>query len=528
MAADTPDRPLPNSYWVLPGEFLAGEHPLAGVGSPMAALERLRELMDAGIDCFIDLTMSDELEAYEHELPAGVQYLRRPIRDHGLPARREHMIEILTDLERSLSAGRRVYVHCRAGIGRTGTVVGCFLIERGETGDSALNALNRLWQQCARSASWSYVPETEDQVEFVRAWKPVLNLSTAPAPAASAVATKGKKKSPSAIKVSSPPVARPVAAKSSGPQRSTSRGLRDRYEGALLGLAIGDALAVATQGLKSGSFAPVNDLLGGGALNLPAGAWTDDTAMALCLAESLVDREGFDVRDQVERYTRWQKEGYLSATGVCVGITPNTTRALGAAQWRRQVFAGSHDPNQLDPEVLSRAAPAVLFAFGSPEESLRIACDAARITCQAPLALEACQVLAALLYGALADEPKEGVLNPNPAVLQVESLRAKVAGLLSNDPASLAKTPRAGGSIVDVLGAALWAFQTTDNFHDGALRAANLGGHSDAIAATYGQLAGAFYGAQAIPAGWRNALAGKALITDFAARLLAHAQRRLS
>jgi len=511
MAADIPDRPLPNSYWVLPGELLAGEHPLRGVGSPIAARERLRELMDVGIDCFIDLTEPDELEAYEHELPTGVQYIRQSIRDHGIPARREHMVEILSDLEHSLRAGRRVYLHCRAGIGRTGTVAGCFLIERGKTGDSALDELNRLWRQSARSTSWPHVPETEDQIDFVRRWVPTRprNIEVTAVP------------QPTTLQ----PAARPATVQAFAPAQSVARRLRDRFQGALLGLAVGDALAAATQDRRVGSFEPISDLIGGGPFDMPPGAWTDDTAMALCLADSFLECNGFDVRDQVERYTRWQKEGYLSATGVCVGITPSTARALGAAQWRRQVFAGSHDPKQLDPEVLSRVAPAVMFAFGLPGEALRIACDAARPTCQAPLALEACRLFAAILYGALADEPKERVLHPGPALLGVEFLRPEIEALLAGAAASSAKPPRHSGLVVDVLGAALWAFQTSENFRDGALRAANLGGHSDAISAAYGQLAGAYYGAQAIPAAWRNALVEQALIADYADRLFAHAQR---
>src|SRR5258708_23519110 len=169
MPAETPELPLPNSYWVLPGKLLAGEHPRRGANTLIEARERLRALMDAGIDCFLDLTMPDELEPYERELPPGVQYVRRPIRDHSIPAQPEHMVEILGFIERALREKRRIYVHCHAGIGRTGTVAGCFLVERGSAGDEALNQLNRLWQQqCARAQSWPYVPETEDQTDFIR------------------------------------------------------------------------------------------------------------------------------------------------------------------------------------------------------------------------------------------------------------------------------------------------------------------------------------------------------------------------
>jgi len=116
--------------------------------------------------------------------------------------------------------------------------------------------------------------------------------------------------------------------------------------------------------------------------------------MALCLAESLLECEGFDARDQVARYRRWQQEGYLSCTGQCVGITAGTARALALAQWRRQPFSGSHDPEALDPEapVARRAGGDVFFAH--PAAAPERAAEAARTTCQAPAVLTACRALA--------------------------------------------------------------------------------------------------------------------------------------
>jgi ADP-ribosylglycohydrolase len=132
--------------------------------------------------------------------------------------------------------------------------------------------------------------------------------------------------------------------------------------------------------------------------------------MALCLADSLLESDGFDSRDQMERYRRWQQEGYLAATGRCVGITASTARAIAMAQWRRQAFFGSHDPNQLDPEPLSRVAPAVLFFFATSGPAVDQATEAARTTCQSPVVLEACRSLARALYAALSGQPKAVVL----------------------------------------------------------------------------------------------------------------------
>ncbi|MEP7242201.1 MAG: ADP-ribosylglycohydrolase family protein [Gammaproteobacteria bacterium] len=502
--ATLPALPLPNSYWVIPGKLLAGEHP--GGDTPEKTNERLERLMAAGIECFVDLTMPDELDGYDICLPIAVEYIRKPIRDHGLPGKRAHMIEIQSALEQSLRSGLPTYVHCRAGIGRTGTVIGCFLVERGLSGMDALDELNRLWKQCKRSLSWAAVPETDDQSEYVRSWIPQV----------------------AAVLASSRPMEKPAEDPLFETEAlSAARSLRDRFQGALMGLAVGDALAAATQYRKPGSFPQVGDLLGGGPFDLPRGGWSDDTAMALCLAESLVETPGFDARDQVERYTRWQQQGYLSATGQCLGITANTARALAMAKWRRQMYSGSHDPTQLDPEVLSRVAPAVMFFFATPAEAVTHAADAARTTCQAAAVIEACRLFGAMLYGALAGKSKAELFIPPADLIDLDNLRTDVAllaeGLEKGSPA-----PPKAGHVLEALEAALWAFRSTNNFRDGALRAANLGENSDVVAAVYGQLAGAHYGVNAIPATWRNSLMEKDLIASLGDRLLAHAMVDLS
>ncbi|MGH3804416.1 MAG: ADP-ribosylglycohydrolase family protein, partial [Pseudonocardiaceae bacterium] len=304
---------------------------------------------------------------------------------------------------------------------------------------------------------------------------------------------------------------------------SAARNLRERFLGALVGLAVGDALAAATQYRKPGSFAPVGDMLGGGPFDLPRGAWSDDTSMALCLAQSLVESNGFNPRDQVERYSRWQQQGYRSATGQCVGITASTARALAQSQWRRQVFSGSHDPTNLDPEVLSRVAPVVMFYFASAADAVNFGSEAARTTCQSLPVLEACRVFGAMLHGSLSGRPKAEVLKPTADLLDLAALRTNVAAAATRSASQLAvKAPKAG-NVVEVLEAALWAFRTTDNFRDGALRAANLGANSDVAGAAFGQLAGAHYGVAAIPGHWRNSLMDKGLIEGLADQLLAHA-----
>jgi ADP-ribosylglycohydrolase len=470
-AVPGPAVPLPNSYWVLPGRLLAGEYP--GGATVELTRERLSRLLAAGIDCFLDLTHPHEILAYEAVLPAGIQYLRRSILDHGTPTDPALMAEILDCLHRALREGRVIYLHCRAGIGRTGTVVGCLLSERGYPGQQALSELNRLWRQSARSELWPTVPETAAQAEYVCLWTRLPSGESDPL------------LDPSTL--------------------TAARGLRERFQGTLLGLAAGDAIAVATQHRRPGRFTPVGDMLGGGPFDLPRGGWSDDTAMALCLAESLLERDGFDARDQVARYRRWQQEGYLSATGHCVGITARTARALALASWRGQPFSGTHDPGVLDPESLSRVAPVAMYFFAQgPAFAAEQAAEAARPTCQAPPVLASCRALAQALHAALSARPKSAIL---------AAARAGAATAAADPP----------GGAPGALAAALEAFEQTANFRDAVLAAANLGGDSDVVSAVCGAVAGAHYSAGAIPVLWRDSLLKRHWLESYADRLLAHA-----
>jgi ADP-ribosylglycohydrolase len=467
--------------------LLAGKYP---GGKNLKELERrLGPLLDAGFDGFLDLTEAGEMPGYEDYLPETAEHVRKPVTDHGVPQDAAGMAEILAALDALLAAGRRVYLHCRAGIGRTGTVVACHLIEQGLGPEDALHRLNELWQTSDRSDTWPEVPETDEQRDFVRAYTPVAADPT---------------RAPEVM--------------------DAARTLRDRFQGALLGLAVGDALAAHTQFRKPGSFAAVGDLLGGGPFDLPRGAWTDDTAMALLLAESLLEREGFDAQDQVNRYVRWQREGYGSATGQCVGISASVARALATALYRRQPFAGSHDPGQLDKDPLSRVAPVVMYFFSDANAAVNRAAEAARITAQAPMVLDCVRLFAAMLRVALAGRDKGEILRPPREMWTSVNTRPEVLALYQGS--YLGRMPpeiSGGGHVLQALEAALWAFHHGETFREGALLAANLGLDSDVVAAAYGQLAGAFHGVSAIPGIWRNSLMRREVVVETADRLLTHA-----
>jgi len=493
--------PLENTYWVEPGRLLAGEYPTGGSGR--AAEARIRKLLDAGVACFIDLTAPGELEPYERWLPGpygrdAVAYVRKPIPDHSLPERPEHTAEILDEIDAALAGGRVVYLHCRAGIGRTNVVVGCWLGRRGYRGEAALARLNELWQANTRASSWPSVPETPAQEDYVRAWRePGAEAGATPADSAAAL------------------------------------GLRDRYRGLLLGLAAGDACGQPACHRRPGSFTPLGDLLGGGPFELPRGAWSDKTAMALCLAESLAETGRPEAADQVARYLRWQREGHLSSTGQCVGISAATARALAQAQWTRNPLAGSHDPAQAHKEPLARIGPAVALLLPDPQEAIEAAVDAARVTHQAPATLDAVRYLAGVLVGALQGASKVELARPMFSPVEGywarRRLKPEIEAVARGSWAERSP-PRifGGGQAADALEAALWAFHRGKSFRDSVLAAANLGGDADVTAAIVGQLAGAYFGAAGIPATWRAAVSASTTIEGLSDRLLERALARVA
>src|SRR5215213_9430930 len=170
-----------------------------------------------------------------------------------------------------------------------------------------------------------------------------------------------------------------------------------RWRGALLGLAVGDAVGTTVEFKPPGTFPPVTDMAGGGPFDLPAGAWTDDTSMALCLAESLVECRGFDPVDQLRRYVRWYREGRWSSTGTCFDIGNATAAALQRFERTGEPYPGDAAPRAGGNGPLMKLAPVVLAFAREPRAAVIHAGESARTTHGAPEAVDAACYLAALL-----------------------------------------------------------------------------------------------------------------------------------
>ena len=296
----------------------------------------------------------------------------------------------------------------------------------------------------------------------------------------------------------------------------------NRAQGCLAGLAVGDALGTTLEFTRPGSFEPLTDMIGGGPFRLKPGQWTDDTSMALCLAESLLECEDFDLKDQAERYVRWWRDGHHSATGSCFDIGNTVRAALASFRLNGVAAAGSSDPHSAGNGSIMRLAP-VALRYANPLEVIYYAAESSRSTHQAPACLDACRYLGGILWALIHGVTKEEVLAPHyhPAGETWEGMTPAIAAIAAGSFKE--KNPpeiRGTGYVVQSLEAALWAFHRSSTFEEGALMAVNLGEDADTTGAIFGQLGGALYGLDGIPARWLEMLHGREMILDFGRRLI--------
>ncbi|HEY3310813.1 MAG TPA: ADP-ribosylglycohydrolase family protein [Anaerolineales bacterium] len=294
----------------------------------------------------------------------------------------------------------------------------------------------------------------------------------------------------------------------------------DLYRGCLLGLAVGDAVGTTVEFKSRGSFTPVTDMLGGGPFGLKPGQWTDDTSMALCLATSLVENNGFDAQDQMQRYLRWYREGYLSSTGSCFDIGGTILQALNRFSQTGQPMSGSTDPYSAGNGSLMRLAPVPMFYASEPALAVKYAGESSRTTHGAAECVQACELYAEMLVKALDGAEKNEILSENSlASIGSDKINAIARGEYQSKSTYQIK---GSGYVVDALEAALWCFWKSTSFAEAVLAATNLGDDADTTAAICGQLAGAFYGEAGIPARWLEKLYMRSEISTLAEKLAAH------
>lgn len=307
----------------------------------------------------------------------------------------------------------------------------------------------------------------------------------------------------------------------SGPWKHLSlREAQSKAAGAMLGLAIGDALG-ATLEFQSRDSAHVEDLVGGGPFQLKPGEWTDDTSMALCLADSLLEQHGFDQHSLAERLVQWYREGKNSVNGTCFDIGATTRAALDQFIASGITGRGPAGFRAAGNGGLVRVAPIVIYYRHSFAQTWTMAKAQSVVTHAAMEAVSATQFFAAKLWDALNGATKAEVFEPTvlPVTDRVLLLNAGEYKSKSREQIS------SSGYVIDTLEAALWTVWNTQRFEDAVLKAANLGDDSDSVAAVAGQLAGALYGIESIPQAWLERLAWREVLSEKALALFHDSQR---
>lgn len=291
----------------------------------------------------------------------------------------------------------------------------------------------------------------------------------------------------------------------------------DRARGALVGLAVGDALGTTLEFSGRDSRPQHREMTGGGPFGLRPGEWTDDTSMALALADSLITRGGFDATDLMDRFVAWWQDGRYSCTGACFDIGNATQQALDHYLHGGGPFAGSTDPTTAGNGSLMRLAPAVLHTLRDAEACRRIAAEQSRTTHGAREATEACVFLGDLLRSAILGAGKGETLAP-----RTWDGSARIQSIAHSDwrgqPRALIES---SGYVVHTLEAALWAVDRTNGFEEALVLAVNLADDADSVGAVTGQLAGALYGMSGIPSRWLEPLAWRPRIVEMADALIA-------
>lgn len=285
----------------------------------------------------------------------------------------------------------------------------------------------------------------------------------------------------------------------------------DRKRGCLYGLAVGDALGAPVEFKSKGSFAPVTEYRSGGPFGLQAGEWTDDTSLALALANSI--GRGWDLNDQAENYLAWWQTGKFSVNGHCFDIGGTTRHSLWKFDETRDALncADKTAENSGNGSIMRLAPVPIKYHNASREELVQKARESSLVTHASEQCLSACEYLAVTLASFINGKGIEETLS-----IKFTGLHPLVQKWIVDNKTFLHPDTdiKGTGWVIKSLEAALWAFCNSDSFEEAVLKAVNLGDDTDTTGAVCGQLAGAFWGESGIPQRWLDKLARKDMIED--------------
>lgn len=406
-----------------------------------------------------------------------MDWFHLPIRDVSTPSKafEKSWATVGAGLRARLRDGAKVLVHCRGGLGRAGTIAARMLVDLGVAPKEAITRVRAVRPGAI---------ETMGQEAYVLRQAPL-------------------------------PVSLPKMSKAA---------VEDRAVGALVGLAVGDALGTTLEfSARNDRAEPLTDMIGGGPFHLQAGQWTDDTAMALALADSLGQDRKLDPRDLMKRFVSWWKTGEYSCTGTCFDIGITTRTALQGWLDSKNPYAGSTNPKTAGNGSLMRLAPVAIAHWKDADARCDVAARQSKTTHGAPEAVDACVLYADLVAEAIAGRPRAEIL-ASRGFSGADKVIELAGGAWRGKPR---KTIRGTGYVIDALEAAIWCVATSSDFRGAVLRAANLRDDSDTTAAIAGQLAGALYGLKGIPAEWLDRLAWRTRIEEAGLKLTRPIQQNL-
>jgi ADP-ribosyl-[dinitrogen reductase] hydrolase len=423
----------------------------------------------------VTLVETDELERLKVPILGDavrdrhMEWLHLPIRDRGVPGDdfEAQWAEAGERLRDRLRAGFNVLVHCMGGLGRAGTIASRLLVELGWTPAEAIREVRRVRPGAL---------ETDGQEDFVHGC---------------------------------------VAVPEHQPDDAMTA-VRERAIGSLLGLAIGDALGTTLEFSARDRQPRLTEIVGGGPFRLQPGEWTDDTSMALALADSLLACDGLDEHDLMTRFVSWMDDGAYSSNGRCFDIGNTVSGALRRFQRTGDPIAGSSDPRSAGNGSLLRLAPVPIRYWDDRDKLREVAAHQSRTTHAALEAVDACVAFAEVLADAIGGLPRSEVLS-NRAGDWAGRISKIMAGSWRGKSRSEIQSR---GYVAHSLEAALWCVARSASFEEAITLAANLGGDADTTAAITGQLAGALYGYQGIPRRWLGQLTGQRMIFGLARQLV--------
>ena len=295
--------------------------------------------------------------------------------------------------------------------------------------------------------------------------------------------------------------------------------IQNRMRGAMFGLLCGDAVGTTLEFTQRDTYAHIDDMIGGGPFGLAAGEYTDDGAMALCLASSLLFADGFEPESQMDNYVKWMQNGFMSSNGTCFDIGGTVSEALHKYLSTGNPYAGSTSEFSAGNGSIMRLAPIPIFYYGTPANILKYAQLSSATTHGHEDCISACAVLSWMIASAIMGNNKEYIINTLPDIVISDNILNIINNkTYLNDRSCISGT----GYVVDSLNAAIWAFNEGKTFKECILLAANLGQDADTTAAITGQLAGAYYGFKNIPDNWKQLLANFDIIYKITDGLISH------